>query len=58
VGDKFCWVLRFWIWVMLVMLYMWSLLRHLVACFFSHFERVKRNGCVFPCEFVVLKNLY
>ena len=26
--DKICWVVRFWIRVMVVMLYMWSLLRY------------------------------
>ena len=49
-GDKIYWVIGFWIWVMMVILYMWSLLRYLVA-FFSLLERVECFGCVVLWEF-------
>ena len=54
------WV-RIWVMVMVAMLYMWSLLRYLVGCFFN-LERIKCIGVRVSKRvqdmFVVLRNLY
>ena len=33
-GDNICWMVGFWIWVMVVMVSIWTLVKYLVACFF------------------------